>query len=246
MRTFKDFLREEAGKHFGVSPEQFKSDLKDGGHPDYDHLHQGAQEHLTGDVSHIGKEGKHAISRWTQNQNVGYKEINAVKRGMNNSLDAMRITQHLSDAVGGHQLPQSTYAYRGVHGPHAAALNKMKPGDTFHNKGFSSTTLDPKRATHFARGEDMMSVHVPQGHNALYVSHPKLNSWTQERELVLQHGTHFRYKGSEHIESPEYHYTGEPTGKTRKIKVHHVEVVPYQDKNASQIDEQVAWDALKE
>ena len=45
----------------------------------------------------------------------------------------------------------------------------------FGSQGFFATTLDPKRATHYAamkNSKDLVHVVVPEGHQALYVSHP--------------------------------------------------------------------------
>jgi hypothetical protein len=234
MKKLK-FIIESKQDAFGVSPEKFKKDISEGG-KDYDYMHEVAQNHLTGDTSHIKRNEKNAISRWTQNSPTGYKEINSHLRNGNGDKETREITGHLENAVRGHSIPHDTWGYRGVHSVHAKNLDKLKSGDVFHNKGFASTTLDPNKATHFARGEHMLAVHIPKGTNALYVSHPNLNSWTSEREMVLAPSTHYKYSHSENIEAPEYHYSGSPTGKTKKIKLHHVEAIPQSQDNSIQID----------
>ncbi len=218
----------------GISPDQFKKDIKSGLKNDYDEaLHEHAQKNLTGDISHIDTNAKRSIQRWTEAD--GYKAINGHLRGKPD-LMGQKLSEHLEKAVGGHSLPNSVWAYRGIHGPHADNLRSLKSGDTFHNAGFASTTLDPKRATHFARGSDILAMHLPKGTSALYVSHPQLNGHTSEREMLLNHGTQFRYSHSEDVHNvPVYHYSGAPTGETKSIKLHHVEVIP-KSKGSIQID----------
>jgi hypothetical protein len=235
MKSLRLILENEDNNIQGVSPTQFKKDLKSKSLPNYDWVHENAQRNLTGNISHIKGEEKHAIGRWTQPSPVGYKEINGHMRNGNGDEETDEISNHLHNAVNGHELPNATYAYRGIHANHSRSLNSLRPGDTFHSRGFSSTTLDPARATHFAKGEDIMAFHIPQGSKALYVSHPKLNSWTPEREMLLPNNTHFKYHGHETIEAPEHDYTGRKTGKTRKYKLHHVEVIPH-SRTSIQID----------
>ena len=218
----------------GISPDQFKKDIKSGAKTNYDKdLHEHAQKNLTGDISHIDTNGRRSIQRWTEAD--GYKAINGHLRGHNNPM-GKALAEHLEKAVAGHYLPNSVWAYRGIHEPHADNLKSLKTGDVFHNAGFASTTLDPKRATHFARGSDILAMHLPKGAAALYVSHPKLNGHTSEREMLLNHGTQFRYSHSETIPNvPTYHYSGEPTGETKSIRLHHVEMIP-NSKGSIQID----------
>lgn len=215
----------------GVSPEKFKKDLKTGD-TDYSDVHEHGIKNLTGDISHIGSKEKDAIKNWTT---PVYRSIQNHLRTGNGDTKARELSQHLSNAVEGHSIPNETWAYRGLHGPHAEHLKTMKKGDVFHSKGMSSTTLDPKRATHFAKGEDILAMHLPAGSKALYVSHPKLNSWEAEKELTLPHNTHFKYHGSSTVEAPEHHYDGTPTGAKKKYTLHHVEAIPHIGKSI-QID----------
>jgi hypothetical protein len=210
-------------KVYGISPHEFKHDVQHENPMDYDHVHQEGQEHLTGDISHIKKEHKSAIGQWTT---PTYRDINDHLRSGNGGSHAEHLANRLTEAIGGHSLPNATFAYRGVHGKHADNLKKLQPGDVFKHEGFGSTTLDPRRSTHFAKGNDMMAIHMPKGSNALYSSHPKLNSWNAEREMTMQNGQNLMYHGSEMIHNvPEHNYSGQPTGRKVSVRMHHVTLV---------------------
>jgi len=229
MRSLRQVITENFNKDGvseGISPAQFKDDLKNNASANYDKdLHKHAQRHLTGDTSHIGTDESRAIQTWTNPD--GYKLINGYNRGINSSPKGKKLSEDLSRAIENHPLPNGVWAYRGVHGPHADKLATIGPGDTFHNEGFASTTLDPKRATHFARGRDILAVHLPKGSPAFYVSHPEFNGHTSEREMLLPSQTHFRYSHHEDIHNvPVHSYDGRPTGETKSIRLHHVELIP--------------------
>jgi len=208
----------------GVSFDKFKSDVGSGKPLDYDWVHSNAQRNLTGDTSHIKKEHMDAIQHWTTPE---YRGINSVMRDLGGSSRSKKDAENLSHAVNGHALPNSTHVYRGIHSPYSDHLNTLSKGDTFHIKGFASTTLDPIRATHFAKGRDILHMTLPEGQKALYVSHPHLNSWETEREMLLPHNSHFKYHGHTDMESPEFNYHGEPTGEKKMYRFHHVEVIPH-------------------
>lgn len=229
QRPSKITEAEETTGPVGIHPDRFKNDMHNGIRPNYDFVHKLAQTHLTGDVSHIHDEHRDAISTWTSPS--GYKAINnRLKTGDSGSNDydnheADQHIKYLTAAVRNHKLPNSTYAYRGTQRGTSAQLNAAKPGDVIHSKGFSSATLDPQRATHFAKSKDIMAIHAPAGSRGLYVSHPKLNSHTEEREMLFSHGAKFKYHGSESFDVPEHHYSGKPTGKINNYKIHHVELM---------------------
>jgi len=235
LRSITFVITEKEGSEsFGISPQQYKKDIAKGGE-NYDHMHEVAQKHLTGDISHIGKDEKHAIARWTQPSPIGYKDINNhVRRGVGDAA-TKKVVGHLTDAVNGHSLPHDTWGYRGVGINTGQNLSKLKTGDLFHNKGFASASLDPNRATHFAKTGHMLALHIPEGSNALYVNHPKLNGWSEEREMLLPHNTHYRYSHSEDIEADEHDYSGNKTGRKKKVTLHHAEVIPHNE-NSMQID----------
>ena len=225
MKHLREIIENVKGQDVhGVSFDKFKSDVGSGKPLDYDWVHSNAQKNLTGDTSHIGQDHMKSIQNWTT---PAYRGINTVARGGEGNSSSKRDAENLSHAVNGHALPNSTHVYRGIHSPHSDHLNTLSKGDTFHIKGFASTTLDPIRATHFAKGRDILHMTLPKGQKALYVSHPHLNSWESEREMLLPHNSHFKYLGHTDMETPEFHYTGEPTGEKKMLRFHHVEVIPH-------------------
>jgi hypothetical protein len=131
MRKFTTFLSENYTPHnFGFSPGEFKAQKP----IDQDTLHSNAQKYLTGDISHIGYDEKRAISAWSTPG--GYRAVNGHARGLDNSDHAAKLVSHLDNAVNNHSIPNSTWAYRGVHAPYADHLNSVKPGEIFHSNGF--------------------------------------------------------------------------------------------------------------
>lgn len=95
--------------------------------------------------------------------------------------------------------------YRAVRKPADVAKLKAliangKPGDVMALKGFTSTTIDPKRALW---NKTVMRFHAPAGTPGMYVeditSTPLL-----EQEVVLDHGIKVRYLGSESADGVLY------------------------------------------
>ena len=219
-------LKEEIDAE-GITPSQYKKDSKKDKPTDYDEVHDHAIRNLTGDISSISKEQKHSISRWTQNSEPGYKEMNNHMKG--DKVGTKEVQKHcnnLTDVINSHELPNSTYAYRGIQRGTAESVRSLKPGDHWSNKGFASTSLDPNRSTHFGHG-DIMAIHAPKGTKAIYSSHPKLNNHTDERELTFPHNTHMRFNGRETFEVHAHHYDGTPKREKQTITLHHFTVVPH-------------------
>ena len=225
MKSFRQIMEayvENKDGAEGVHPDTFKKNLMDKDRSTNDWVQERAEKHLTGDLSHIDSKAGDAVRRWTTPE---YRDVNNHLRSGGGSKETEELVGHLRRAVGGHKLPKAAWVYRGIHGPQSDKLRSLKKGDVFNNKGFSSTTLDPNRATHFGKGKDIIVTRLPKGQHALYASHSKLNNHTSEKEMVLPDNTHFKYSHHEDIEAPEYHYSGKPTGNMNKYRLHHVEVV---------------------
>jgi len=209
----------------GISAQQFNADNKlYDPHEDwsgYDNLH----DEFAKQPLHLNPQEQSAVNYWGQPS--GYKDINGYLRGVhNNSSAAMLSVKHLDTAMS--PLPQDTIAWRGLHGPHAEALKGLQPGETFYNAGYTATTIDPRRATHYGMKDDpgiILNYHLPEGHPALYTSHPDAGGWSQnERELLLPHGAPFKLIGKENIKAPVWDYNGNVTSATpRNFTVYHVE-----------------------
>lgn len=179
---------------------------------------------LMGKLSDQSLASKDAIQHWTTKD--GYQKIQNHLNGIETNAAAGMEAKQLQDAILSQTLEEGVHAWRGVHGPQAMHLQVMMEGDEWTIDGFIPTTLDPKRATHYSKGKDLIHVSVPAGANALYVSHPQLNSWDAERELLLPAGTTLKYKAAKTINLPQYDYTGKKTGGMTEMTLHEMELVP--------------------
>lgn len=211
---------------FGIQAKQFHKDAD--GFDLYEPAQWAHYDDLHKDLSNqplkLTPEQKAAVSYW--GDPVGYKDINGYLRGLNDSTKAPNTIKALNSAM--QPLAQDTVAWRGLHGPHAAVLNGLKPGDSFWNAGYSATTIDPRMATHYGMKEDpgtIINYHLPEGQKALYTSHPDAGGWSQnERELLLPHGAQWTIKGIEKIKAPVWDYNGNvKDASSHEFTVYHVE-----------------------
>ena len=180
-------------------------------------------------MGHPTKEAKAAkseIGTWTDPS--GYKMIQNHLNGVQTSPHAAEVADKLQKAILSTELLSPVNTYRGVHGPQLDMISAMQPGDVWTQKGFAGSTLDPKRATHYAKGGqggDMIHMVLPKGSKALYVSNPALNSWEAEREMLLPAGSTFKYIGKTTINLPQYDYSGNKVGEGGPVTLHQVEVM---------------------
>lgn len=229
VSTVKNHVIESTGETGGTSPAKLKEIANDPAALNAlgDSAHELGQA-TTGDLKHINSELKKAVQHWVQPD--GYKLVQDHLRKQKTSPAAQQEADALQAAILGNPLEQGVHAWRGVHGPLAKQLNAQVPKAIFGSQGFFATTLDPKRATHYAamkNSQDLMHVEVPEGYQGLYVSHPELNPGHQgERELLLPHSSQFRYLGRETVEMPVYDYSGNKKGETQKFTLHRVRLMP--------------------
>jgi ADP-ribosyltransferase exoenzyme len=180
-------------------------------------------------MGHVTKEAKAAkseVGTWTDPS--GYKMIQNHLNGVQTSPHAAEVADKLQKAILSTELLSPVNTYRGVHGPQLDMISAMQPGDVWTQKGFAGSTLDPKRATHYAKGGqggDMIHMVLPKGSKALYVSNPALNSWEAEREMLLPAGSTFKYIGKTTINLPQYDYSGKKVGEGGPVTLHQVEVM---------------------
>lgn len=189
----------------------------------YDAIHKKFSEQPV----NMTPEQKDSVGYWGSPS--GYKEINGFLRnqdGTQNAYAANHVNK-LDSAMT--PLPQQSEVWRGLHGPHAEELKKLKPGDSFYNEGYTATTIDPRRATHYGskvKNEPgiVVKYDLPPGYKALYTSHPQAGGWSEaERELLLPHGNPFTITSIEKMKAPVWDYTGKITDKEpRDFTVYHV------------------------
>jgi len=222
----------------GISARQFHDDSKiydaNEAWPGYDTTHV----HLSDQPLDLNLPQKGAVGYWTDPK--GYKDINGHLRGAHDSDKAANAITHLDTAMANSPLQQDMSTWRGLHGPHAEELQKLKEGDTFWNAGYTATTVDPRRATHYGLKDDpgiILNYHMPAGSPSLYTSHPNAGGWSQnERELLLPHGQNFKIIGTEKIKAPIWDYSGNvKDAQPHEFTVYHVAPVE-EAEGAHQLD----------
>lgn len=96
------------------------------------------------------------------------------------------FVDHLDSIIKDHPVSDDTIVYTGTNENHAKVL---RMNTEINHPGFLSTSISPNSARSFARqkGGDIVKIHIPKGHPALYVSN--LSGYEGEREFVLPRNT---------------------------------------------------------
>lgn len=160
---------------------------------------------------------EHAMFSYTGS---GYRSINKYHRTgeqydedhkhhqpLKNILDQ---TKDLDSAIDKHPTEHNAHVWRGIYKTRnqPSHFSKMKKGDTFHDKGYVSTSFNPQVAQTF-NGEHGHIVHikVPKGSKALHpLSHDGYPS-KMENELILPRNSRFRYEGkTKHFDGTIIHH----------------------------------------
>jgi len=138
----------------------------------------------------VTKEEKDAIFRYTAS---GWYSINRILRGKNReddfNLDFRGDKQKLDSALSRSTIPSNVKAYRGMcKGDKCAErISQLQPGDTFTDKGYTSTSLVANIAF---RKRVMVNITVPKGTKAAYIDHLSENKG--EYELLIARNSTFR------------------------------------------------------
>jgi hypothetical protein len=141
--------------------------------------------------------------------------------------------KHLQNAIMMHSTLNPIHVWRGF-GNYGRNFN-FNSGDTFHDKGFVSTSTHPRIAKLFARNYDpdtaellkepihIAHIKLPVGSNVIHPLSHHNHSPIGENEIILPRNSHFKYEGNtEHTEaSSELHRN--PTG---RLIVHHLTHIP--------------------
>ena len=131
-----------------------------------------------------------------------YTDINdGLRGGPMKAMDpATRAKVKVLDGViKKNQLPETAQVYRGL----SAQLTKVKVGDTFTDKGFMSTSMDPAIASGFADGV-VFRIKVPKGTNAALIGNktPVAGGGAgSEEEILLGRGTKIKVTGYKKVGS---------------------------------------------
>lgn len=123
-----------------------------------------------------------------------YSDINGhLRTGEPASAKTKKTIAALDDTLNNASLPENTVVYRGMSMDKNAVKN-LKPGATFKDKAFVSTSLSEERAdvfSNFSYGKDavMFRVKAPKGSKGMAIE--AVSGFTLEREVLFARETEF-------------------------------------------------------
>lgn len=165
------------------------------------------------------------VQRIADYKTLAYREVNAALRsGERMGKDDAAVADVLDRAISGAPVLKGELTlFRGLSDEAIATLGGLRPGTTFSDKAFVSTSLNPNAASLFANEEEggvFVRIRAPVGTRGLYADTGRVRreGRTQnEREFILPRGSRFRVVGSGDSLSDKYGGT---------VPVIDVEVVP--------------------
>lgn len=218
MKLFKVFINET--KHTWLGTEDHFDNSQQRGYASGDRLHdktpiEDHEKHSLGLYS-----GAHGFEDRLSEHTSNYKLINHYHRNGEHSCEGLNdkikhISSNLDSAIKKHTTDHPVHVWRGMsgitdndEGP-AQQLTKMKHGDTFHDKGYMSTSLLPTVAKGFSKvyrnhptekhtvlmDEHLAHIKVPKGSRAIYLNQ-HYKSLRHEHEVLLPRNSKFQYNGS--------------------------------------------------
>ena len=146
-------------------------------------------KHYDSYIKSLSKKEQDAITDYTGG---GFEDINNYLRGQTTKISAAHknAIKNATAALEKSTVPENITVHRGIRafGPFKD-LKKLKPGSTFEDKGFGSTSMDESKLF----GSDVkIKIHVPKGTKGAYIA--KLSQFRAEKEFLLPPGTKYRIK----------------------------------------------------
>lgn len=132
-----------------------------------------------------------------------HEELNNFHRGKETfspeDQESLRdSSRHMDNAIHKHITTKPIHVWRGI--VHKADIGSFNgnPGDIIHDKGYVSTSVNPKVATNFLKYETphLFHIKVPAGSHAIIPDHHKIPVPRHEQELILPRNSKFRYEGT--------------------------------------------------
>lgn len=120
-----------------------------------------------------------------------YTEINGGLRSGKIPPGHQQTVKELDSAIGQSTLPENTVLYRGME-MNSTLRENIKPGATFTDKAYTSTSLDQGNPDRFAGGENgaVMRVKAPAGQKGLALQ--SISDYPEEKEVLLPRGTSYK------------------------------------------------------
>jgi hypothetical protein len=140
----------------------------------------------------------------------GYRGINRhLRTGVADAWENPHETKkHIKnlDHITSHQTEHPIHVYRGIDHEHSN-FHKLKPGDSFTDHGFTSTSHKHGVAKGFTSStEHVMKIHLPKGTKAHHLDHSNGHSNAGEGEILLHRGTKFHVTHHSKDENSGVHY----------------------------------------
>ncbi len=141
-----------------------------------------------GHTSKLSGKQKEAAQTYTGSD---YQDINGGLRKGKVPREHASTVKHLDSAISQSKLPENTVLYRGMSmSPEMSA--KIKPGATFSDPAYTSTSINPTIPDSFARGEGktLMRIKANKGQSGLAVNN--VSQFDGEHEILLPRNTGYR------------------------------------------------------
>jgi hypothetical protein len=117
-----------------------------------------------------------------------YRAMNGLLRGTSTGSDRARgLVSEMAKAFTW-EIEEAINVYRGL------MRTNLEVGDTFLDRGFMSTSLDPRKANDFSSNDEVFRIRLRPGQKAIPINGSSLSP--QENELILPAGTQLRVVGN--------------------------------------------------
>ena len=120
--------------------------------------------------------------------------------------------------------PPAPVVWRGMSGDMASKLKKYKPGDTWGNEGYTSTSQSPGVARSFA-GIDGIIMEIKTNPNKKGLDFSAISTNYHEQEYLIDKGTEFRFVGVKEVQYRSGRSSTGEFGSPKKITVHQFEEI---------------------
>lgn len=147
-----------------------------------------AYELSEGHTSKLSRQQKSAAETYTGGD---YQDINGGLRSGKVPAKYKKTVEHLDSAIDQSRLPENTTLYRGMNMT-PAMRERMRPGATFSDAAYTSTSINPRVPDSFARGDGktMMRIKAPKGTKGMAVNN--VSNFDGEHEVLLPRNTGYR------------------------------------------------------
>jgi len=199
---------------------KFVYDTPDSGLTDWHHKaladpkHEKIEKNAKVHAKKISAEESNAVGNYQRASGRFNRPLRKGEELQTESQDRHRQVKHL-DRVVKNPLKHDTVVYRGMN----KHFKRLPVGSTFHDKGFTGTSLDSGEASEFAERDDerrhniVGRIFLKKGQHGAYIPHSKPKADTEyqeeyqgldhEKEFLLPRGMHYKVIGHSLHKDPE-------------------------------------------